>query len=388
MIAHVAGTNGKGSTVAFLASIARAHDYRVGVYTSPHLNDIRERIRINETLISRREFAEEVGVIKRALKHWPKNVGVVTYFEIMTALALCYFKKKNVDLTILEVGLGGRLDATNATRTSLSIFTEIGLDHERWLGSTIEKIAREKSGIIKKNVPVCSLYQKAGAERIIRLRSKIMGVPFLKIPRPRLIKLSAEKSVARINVDGTDGIKVSIPLAGKFQVNNAGLAAGAYTLLHKFYGFLLNKEAVRKGIESASWPGRFEIIRRKPVIVLDGGHNIDAARALTDSILKLFPNRKLLIIFGASRDKALEKIAGELGRLKAPVYLVSARHPRAASVQELEQRIGSFFQEAYVSRDLRLALREAGKKAGRSGVLVVTGSLFLVGEARKILCRM
>ncbi len=365
IIAHVAGTNGKGSTVAFLASIVKAHGYRAGVYTSPHLIDMRERIRINDEMISRREFAEGMGEIKKALKHWPSSAGQLTYFEILTALALSYFRKKKVDLVILEVGLGGRLDATNAVRTSLSIFTEIGLDHQKWLGRTVSKIAREKAGIMKRNVPVVTGFQKPEALRVLRRRSTELGIPLISAGRQKL----------------------KIPLLGLFQMNNAALAVRAYELLSRFYGYRLREEAIKEGLAKTRWPGRMEIVRRNPTILLDGGHNEDAAKALAKSIRKLFPRRSLRIVYGASKDKAVGEVMKELGKLRAPIYLASAHHPRAANILDLESAARPYFKEIHLSGSFPKAFSEAKKSLPKKGVVLVTGSLFLVGEARKILCR-
>ncbi len=386
IIAHVTGTNGKGSTVAFLASIAKAHGYRAGMYTSPHLIDVRERIRINDDIISRREFAEEMGEIKKALKHWPSSAGQLTYFEILTALALSYFRKNKTDLVILEVGLGGRLDATNAVRTSLSIFTEIGLDHQKWLGSTVSKIAREKAGIIKKGIPVLTGVQKPEVLRVLRRRSTELAVPLIFSPGRKLVRMSETGLSFKMGVNGQK-ILLKIRLLGLFQMNNAALAVRAFELLSRFYGYRLSEAAIKEGLSKTRWPGRIEIVKRNPTVVLDGGHNNDAAKALTTSMRKLFPRRDLRIIYGASKDKAVGEVMKELRKLRAPIYLASARHPRAANVSDLEFAAKPYFKEIHVSRRLPKAIVDAKKSLNKKGVILVTGSLFLVGEARKILCR-
>ncbi|MBI4431238.1 MAG: bifunctional folylpolyglutamate synthase/dihydrofolate synthase [Candidatus Omnitrophica bacterium] len=388
LIVHIAGTNGKGSTAAFLGSIGRAHGCRVGVYTSPHLSDVRERICIDGDMIGRREFGEGLDILKGILGNWPKNLGRVTYFEIMTALALLHFRRNECDFVILEVGLGGRLDATNAVRTSLSVFTEIGLDHQKWLGTTIQKIAKEKAGIIKEGVPVCTGYQLPSAERVIRRRSKELGSPLFKLVKPRFIKMSPRGLKFDLSANGIKNLPVKTSLAGRFQMNNAGLAALAYSILHNLYGFRMHKRLVQKGLASISWPGRFEVLKMDGLtFILDGGHNEPAIKVLVDSILKLFPDRMIRIIFGASRDKAVQAILEELAQLKSSLYVTSAAHPRAANASDLAEKAKRYFDRVYCLPNIRKALRAVRRDFSRNGVALITGSLFLVREAREILCR-
>ncbi len=384
---HVAGTKGKGSTCAFTAHILKASGFKVGLYTSPHLCSRRERIRIldskNTTAhdgfegkISKEDFTKCLNKIKPMIEEVKthKEFRDLTFFEVFTALALYYFAKKEVDFAVLEVGLGGRLDATNVVDAIASAIMPVSFDHTQQLGKTLRLIAKEKAAIVKnKNQHVIIAPQEKEAEDIIRKQIKKVGAKAFFVPhdlsfRPRAHNL--QKQIFDVNIFKDSHLKLTAKLLGEHQLMNATVAIGLCTLLKK-HGFLISSQAIRRGISETEWPGRFEIIQEDPKIIFDGAHNVASIQALIRTIQVYFPQKEITVIFGTSSDKNISKMIFELNKISCRCIFTKANHPRAFE----------FPNFVSVPAALRLALA----KSTRNDVILVTGSLFVVADARQYL---
>ncbi len=380
----VAGTNGKGSTAATLSAIARASGLRAGLYTSPHLIRVLERVRVEERDLSEEELDAALGRVFAAADSAPEVPA--TYFEALTAAAFVVFAQRDVDLAILEVGLGGRFDATNVAPASLSVVTSIGLDHTEELGSTLASIAREKAGVFRGGKPALvratavearaaleeacaaagSLWHDASAElEISDLEVSLAGSRFtLATPQRRL--------------------DLSTPLPGGHQAWNAALAVRACELLGDPWSALSDAQLAR-GVGSVRWPGRLEsIVAGSRTVLLDGCHNAEGAGALADFLDAAGLSQRCALVFGAMADKPVEAIADALFPRAARVVLVTAPTARAATAQDLAARVGAAHPGAQIAESLAGALR-ALLDAGGGEPIIVAGSLYLVGQARRLL---
>jgi dihydrofolate synthase/folylpolyglutamate synthase len=366
-IVHVAGTNGKGSTCAMIEAGLRAHGLRTGLFTSPHLSRPTERIRVDGAPVTDVEFAAAFdcvhGVVEEMLAAGRVDLHT-TYFETVTAMALLHFAGR-VDVVVLEVGLGGRLDATNVVRPELAVITPVDYDHEQFLGKSIESIAREKAGILKAGVPAVFSPQRAEAAAVLEARAAELGVGVRRVGPVEEVELDARGSRFRIR-----GMTIECPLAGEHQVINAATAASALD------AFGIPGDAIERGIASARWPGRLERIAEHPEIVVDGAHNPAGARALAAYIDRFYAGRRVRLIFGAMRDKAIDEIAGVLFPRAAEVIVTAPRQSRAVSPEAIREAVG---QHVRLARDIGEALEMV---RGSDDPVFVTGSLFLVAEAR------
>jgi len=397
---HVAGSKGKGSTCAFTAYILREAGYKVGLYTSPHLNDVGERIRILnpvkharrsdpfEGKIQTKELAAVVKQIKPAVNKIQKEKqwGGLTYFEILTTIALCYFAKAKVDFAVLETGLGGRLDATNAVDSLVCAITSISLEHTQLLGPTIKDIAQEKAAIIKNKEQIAVIApQSAEVEKIIRTRCRQVGVKTVYVGkdiRYELVKQNDKEQM--FNVIGKKKYpNLKMRMLGEHQLVNAAVAVGiAEALCH--YGIIVDKKAIRLGIEQTFWPGRFEIIRKKPFVVLDGAHNTASCQALTEAIQKIFPKKRVIFILSISQDKDKRAMCKELNPIAQSVILTKTHHPRTTDWDK-EEVIDLFpDKQVFKTENVQQAMELAFQKAQANDIILVAGSLFLVGEVRKL----
>ena len=403
----IAGTNGKGSTAATLASILQAARYRTGLYTSPHLVRVNERIRLDGETISDAEFGEifrrvqqvaETLVAKGELPHPP------SFFEMLTAMAFEYFASAGVQIAVLEVGMGGRLDATNIVDPCISVITDISLDHQKFLGDTITAIAHEKAGIIRAKGIVVTLPQHPEANDVIgnailqRNARGVSAVPFVPPVSPPAEGSHGEhrgsteaprylRSKYRLAVlDGE--ITVDSPLIGRHQLRNIALAIAAAIEL-KSCGFAVNAEQIERGIRESRWPGRLQLIHRDgaPDVLLDSAHNPAGAWALRSALSTYFADRPLVIVFAAMRDKAMAEIAEILFPLAQRVIAtrIAQQNPRAAEPQELAVAASRMTLELEVAPDLMAAMERARSIAPANALMVVTGSIYIVGEALAIL---
>ena len=388
---HIAGTNGKGSVAAMVASILEQAGYRTGLYTSPHLRRINERIAINGAPIADDDFAAVFARIETlfgtlitegTLPHNP------SYFETLTAMALQHFADSGADAVILEAGLGGRLDATNAVNPAVCAVTSIDFDHERWLGHSIEAIAGEKAGILKPGAPVINAAEHPQAQAIIRNQATKLGVPVIE-PDPVVPEKMTSREFGRYEfaVDyGGVATRISLRLPGRHQVRNALTAVAVARELAQ-QGWNIPAEAVCEGLRRVRWPGRLQLLRpygeSGPLLFLDGAHNPAAARQLAEfwqEHLATGERRRVHLIYGTLRDKAVEEIAELLFPPAASVILTEPHSPRAASVKTLSVLTQDFNPNIELVPAPVQALRRALRVARPEDVILVAGSLYLVGD--------
>lgn len=384
---HVAGTNGKGSVCAMLTEVLARHGLRVGLYTSPHLVSVEERIRLGRRPISQADFCRLLTRVKRScdrLLAKGKLAAPLTYFEHLTALAFLYFQEKRVDAAVLEVGMGGRFDATNVVRPLVSVITSIGLDHQKFLGRTLAAIASEKAGIIKPGVPVVCGVDDGVAERVIRKKAREVGSPFIGVfDPPNRIRPEKVGSGYRFTFyyQGQT-FRFRPRLVGLHQGRNAAVALAVALGLNRTWPKLERRKIIL-GIEKAQWPGRLEVFSRAPLVVLDGAHNEEGARALAAYVRGFMP-KPVHLVFAVMRDKDFRPMIRKLFPLSRKVILTTIPYHRAAAPEEILHKSGAFRKRISLEADFRRALtqaREAARTAG--GSVLVAGSLFLVGEMKK-----
>ena len=377
---HIAGTKGKGSTAAMVAWGLTSSGYGTGLYTSPHLHDIRERIMVDGRPISPGSFALAVGRLKRAAEGLDYKDKLTT-FELLTALALDHFARKRVDVQVLEVGLGGRLDATNIVESLVAVITAISLDHTALLGTTLEDIAREKGGIIKPGATVVSSPQHPSALRVIEEICRERGAKLILVGRD-ITWTGKEASLEGQALEVTGQrkkYKLFIPLLGSHQQENAATAVAVLEALMPRFP-RITAESLAHGLAEVSWPGRLQVLREAPLVVVDGAHNADSARRLREAVEALFPDRRVTIVFGSSVDKDIEGMARELSPLGARMLAAASRHPRAAPTEAVV-RAWEQYGACETFTSVPLALKAALTGASPSDLILATGSLFVVAEA-------
>lgn len=348
-VLHVAGTNGKGSVCAMIDAVCRAQGYRTGLYTSPHLVTFRERIRVDGEMIDEKSVADGLAAIRELVDQWDPHP---TFFEITTALALKHFSRAQIDLLVLETGMGGRLDATNALLSDVAVITPVDLDHQKWLGHTLEEIAREKAGIIKPSVPVVSAQQQPAVENLLRARAVECEAPLTFVKKPR------EQS--------------RIGLAGRHQKENAALAIEAIRAAK----IDVNEKAIAQGLESVEWPARFQ--RWDEQTVIDGAHNPAGARVLAETWREIFGSKRAVLIFAALEDKNVAAMLKALSPITEHVLLPRIRSERAADPLTIVSNLHELDLSFEICTDFSDALEKASK---RSAPILITGSLHFAGEA-------
>ncbi len=410
----IAGTNGKGSTAATLTSILRASGLKTALYTSPHLIRINERIRVNGDEISDDDFARlhgEVDGVAERLVEQGKLPWHPSFFEMMTAIAFSHFARERVDIAVLEVGMGGRLDATNAVEPLVSVITDISLDHQKFLGNTVREIAREKAGIIRPGGVVVTLPQQPEANDVIGNTvldlgaagvSAVQYVPPVSPGSTEYLVPSTQRgpftagpaertpeSIYRypLEVMGKQ-ILVESPLVGRHQLRNVALAVAAAEELGKKGLAGITPETIERGIRGTNWPGRFQVLGAHggwPEIVLDVAHNPAGAWALRSALSERYGDRSMIFVFGAMRDKAIAEMAEILFPLARCVIATRPGNPRSASPDEIEEAGCRTGTEIELVPHVASALERARAVAGSAGIMVVTGSIYLVGEAMQVL---
>jgi len=407
--ALIAGTNGKGSTAATLASILQASGLSTGLYTSPHLVRINERIRIDGVEINDGDFALLHDVVDRTAERLVEEGELPwhpSFFEMLTAIAFEYFAQNKVEIAVLEVGMGGRLDATNVIEPRVSVITDISLDHQKFLGDTVTEIAREKAGIIRPGGVVVTLPQQPQANDVIGNTILELGaqgvsaVPYVPPVSPGSDQYfahaeDAEKSKTKAGVFLSryplqvmgEQIFVQTPLVGRHQLRNIALAiATAEVLSHQ--GFAITPESIERGIRETRWPGRFQVVPSEggaPEYVFDVAHNPAGAWALRSALSACYEDRPLTFIFGAMRDKAIGEIAEILFPLALQVIATRADNPRSATPDEIREAAARTATDIEDAIDMGSALARARALAGSEGVVVITGSIYIVGEAMRVL---
>jgi len=391
---HIAGTKGKGSTCAFLTYILRQAGYKTGLYTSPHLSDFRERIRVLEPqscaqnspadfegMISEQDMTGLILRLKPAIDDYNKNsqYGPLSFFEVYTALAFMHFKEHQADFVVLETGLGGRLDATNVCRPLACVITPISYEHTQKLGSTLQEIAGEKAGIIKQGSLVVSAPQDEDAQKVIRDTCLAQGAKLYEVGKD----ITFEENGSGFSVRGVLGEypDLNINLIGRHQRVNATAAVGAIEAL-RAHNIQIEAGVIRDGLKNSVWPGRLEVISRRPLVVLDGAQNIASAGALKKAIKEKFRYEKLILVLGVSSDKDIRGICSQLKDLASEVILTCADNPRATRPSVLA---GYFLgKTTHTTANIREAKALARYLAKENDLVLVTGSLFVVGEFRNV----
>ncbi len=401
----IAGTNGKGSTAATLASILQSSGLKTGLYTSPHLMRINERIRINGREVSDDDFASLHANVDREAQQLVEQSQLPwhpSFFEMMTAIAFAYFARERVEIAVLEVGMGGRLDATNVVDPRVSVITDISLDHQKFLGNTVGEIAREKVGILRAGGVTVTLPQQPEANDVIGNTildlgavgvSAVQYVPPVSPASSHYLAAGSEQTGENfiyrypLQVMGKQ-IVVETRLVGRHQLRNVALAIAAADELSK-QGFTgITAETVEQGIRQTHWPGRFQVLpprRGWPEIVLDVAHNPAGAWALRAALSERDDDRPLIFVFGAMRDKAISEMTEILFPVSEKVFATRPENPRSATPEEIQQAASRTGAEIEAVAEVGSALRRAREAAGPKGILVVTGSIYLVGEAMTIL---
>jgi dihydrofolate synthase / folylpolyglutamate synthase len=404
----IAGTNGKGSVAAFCDSILRASGYRTGLYTSPHLIQIEERIRINGRMIHSDEFARLTQEVKDAvtslMQHASATAGLKlerhpTYFEMVTAVAFKYFAEQRVEIAILEVGLGGRLDATNTVDPLVAVITNVDLDHEQYLGSSIREIAAEKAGIIKARsrkqdgsgcrspLRVVFAGGDGSASEVIEERCNAVGARLLRVQRDFACEIEADDfGRFKLPLDSRlgKGIEICLPLAGEHQVSNALTAIRVMEFLSGL-GYEIGCRSLEAGVSGVEWPGRLEILDSRPRIILDGAHNPAAANKVREYLDTFLTPKKVVMVFGAMKDKAIHEMTELLFPLAREIVLTCPDYERAAKPHEILNLICNSARSVRSTSSVQEAIDIAEQLASEDDSIVFVGSLFLIGEAKKLL---
>ncbi len=377
---HIAGTNGKGSVAAMLSTILHNAGYRVGRYTSPHLERFNERICINNDPIADADVTEEYQRVA-GMNYLDRQP---TFFEFATAMALDHFGRKKVDWAVIETGMGGRLDATNILRPDLSIITNISLEHKEYLGNTIAAVAREKAGIIKPMVPLVTGVKQPSARRVIFEQSRKLKAPtFLSGSDFRCRR----RPTGAFNYYGMTGTyrNLTLNLAGEHQIGNAALALAACETLRKRASVEIPEHAMERGVAETSWPGRLEIVRHRPEVILDGAHNLMAARALAHHLRTRYANRRITMVVGILDDKPSEAILKDLASVCRRMVVTQPKIDRAISADRLSALAKAHLADVTTINDVASAVRHALDTGKEDDVICIAGSLYVVGEAQTAL---
>ena len=381
---HITGTKGKGSVAAMIASGLIASGYKTGLYTSPHLLTFNERIRIDNELISDERVANLIDRLKPEIEavNEKATYGRLTTFEIMTALSFACFAQEGADFQVIEVGLGGRLDATNVILPEVSIITSISFDHTEVLGNTLTSITTEKSGIIKRGCPVVTSPQADEVMRVIEKTCLTQNSPLIKVGKNiNWESLGFTSDRQSLRVKGRLGsYDLTIPLLGEYQLENAATAVATLELLME-KGFHISNDAVVTGLAQVNWPGRLQVLRREPLLVVDGAHNPYSAGKLREALKQYFEFKHAILIIGTSSDKDIAGIISELVPLFSKVIVTRSIHPRAMAVATLVAEFRKYGIKAKATEDILSALRLALSLAGKKDLICVTGSLFVVAGA-------
>lgn len=393
---HIAGSKGKGSTAAMCANILHCQGNRVGMYSSPHLHTFRERISLNGEPIPEKRFAELLDKLwepMQKLNH--ESAGRVTVFELLTAMGLAYFSEEKTDFNVIEVGLGGRLDATNVVEPSVSVITSVSLDHTQVLGDTIEEIAWEKAGIIKPNIPVVTAPQTPEAMQVIRDACSERGADLVTVGEdvrwkthqssfPDAMRVAPPQ---RLEVQGRKDVHdLQLSLLGSHQLENATTAVAVMEVLEE-QGHTVSKNSIAKGLDTVLWPCRLEVLAGRdsgPLIVADGAHNPHSAKRLGDALSHCFRYERAILIMGASRDKELRGIVSALAPLVSKAVATGTRHPRSAPPDLLANLFRDHGVESHTASNTSDAVSLALDLAGEGDLVLATGSLFLAAEVREV----
>ena len=386
----IAGSKGKGSTSAILSSILRMENLRVGLYTSPHLLDVRERIQVNGLWINEIRFCEVMTRIQKATEGYAWRKNPPTYFEVLTVLAFCYFKDMKVQVAVLEVGLGGLYDSTNIAPSKVCGITPVSLEHTDKLGKTLSKIAVQKCGVIKGREIVVSAAQAEAVAGVVEETCRSREAQLIRVGKEiKVFERDFAEDFQRFDVHTPWGNyhDLRTNLRGAYQLQNAAQAIGLARSIEQKTRFKISDDAVRQGVLDARWPGRLEKVGEHPRIILDGAHNVDSVGKMLEGLKRHFHFSELHVIFGTSSDKDVAGMLAEIVPEAESVIVTQSVHPRAMAAAEAARHLENSPKETFIEPVLKDALKRARAMAASDGLILVTGSLYLVAEARQELFR-
>lgn len=390
-VIHIAGTNGKGSTTAMITEMLKGGGYKVGMYTSPFLEDFEERIQINGENISKETLAKLIEEVKIAVdKVIDEGYNHPTEFEIITVLMLLHFKRQEVDFAVVEVGLGGRLDSTNVVNPILSIITSISFDHMNLLGNTLAAIASEKAGIIKNNIPTLIYPQEKEAMEVIEKKCRETNSKLYEINEESIELLNIEKGnrpYQEIKVKGNNEYIVKLPLLGEHQILNLAVAIRAIEILNGNGYEEISREIIENSIEKVKWKGRLEVIKTNPLVVIDGAHNIQGISKLRTNIEKYFNYQDLYLILGILADKDVETMVKTIVPMAKKVYAVTPNSNRAELALDLKKEIIKHNSNCEAFESYEEAYLKAKADSTNVDLILASGSLYMIGDMRKIITR-
>ncbi|MBI2472442.1 MAG: bifunctional folylpolyglutamate synthase/dihydrofolate synthase [Planctomycetes bacterium] len=390
---HITGTKGKGSTSIMMSTILERAGLRTGLFTSPHLIDLKERIQINHQNISEQEFASNLNELRPYIQHLRdiEPSASPTFFEILTAMCMLYFKRKQVDIAVLEVGLGGRLDSTNVVIPQVSVITNVGFDHTAILGNTLSSIAYEKAGIIKQGVPVVSAVESPEALSVIEKTCKEKDARLYLLGRDIWVEeIRSPKSekglLCKIRTWRHTYPGIFLPLVGAHQARNCALALGALEIMREQGNISIDDETIREAIAHVYCPARIEVVGENPLIILDYAHTVDSMKFLRESLLGNFTFNKLILVLGFSQDKDLDNILKEIVTVGDSIIVTRSKNPRAATPEDLFQRIEKLCgKRAEIFDNTQAAVIAARQKVSKDDLVCITGSAYVAGEAKQAL---
>lgn len=387
-VIHVGGTNGKGSTSKMIASILQQAGLKVGFFSSPHLHSYTERMQINGRLIPEERVAELLTTLRPHLDTMvEQGFEHPTEFEVSTALAFLYFSQEKVDFAVMEVGLGGAIDSTNVVQPLVAVITNVGMDHMDYLGETIEEIATVKAGIIKPGCRVVTATDRPEALKVIKDTCREKGVELTIVGQD--VCYTVDKLEAQGTSFSVKGLKgnyqeLFTPLTGSHQAKNGATAVAAIEALNAF-GYNITPEEIKKGLASVSWPGRLEVIGKNPLVLIDAAHNVDGAKTLSEALKNVFQYGKLIFVLGMLADKEREKVLALLGPLADKIVVTKPNNPRAGEWREVADIAKEYTDQVYLIEDIEEAVEKGLSLAGDQDLLCITGSFYMVAEARAYL---
>lgn len=387
---HIAGTNGKGSTTAMISKILVGHGYKVGMYTSPFLEEFEERIQINGENIPKNTLSKLMDEVKAAVDRVIKEgYNHPTEFEIITCLMYLYFYREKIDFGIIEVGLGGRLDSTNVITPILSIITSISFDHVNLLGNSLQNIAKEKAGIIKENIPVVIYPQEKVVFEVIKNKCMELNAPLYTIFEEdyKLVDIIKEREhyqVINVKLEN-ENFNIDLPLLGEHQILNLAIVIKALEILKREYMLKISKEIIKTSLKDITWKGRLEVMRDNPLIVIDGAHNIQGITTLKKNIEKYFTYKNLYLILGILADKDIEEMVKVIVPMAQKIYAVTPNSTRAELSEDLRRAVIKYNSNCMSYEDYNNALKEALKEANKEDLIIASGSLYMIGDMRKLI---
>ncbi len=386
---HIAGTNGKGSTTAMVSKILRGYGYKVGMYTSPYLEEFEERIQINGQNINKNILVNLLEQVRTVInKVIEEGYEHPTEFEIITALMFLHFYNEKVDYAVVEVGLGGRLDSTNVLIPKVSVITSISLDHVNILGDNIKEIAKEKAGIIKESIPVVLYPQKKEAEEVILqiAKEKKSKICFVKMSNSKLISINTNELYQKVEVKTPKNTySINLPLLGEHQILNLSVALNAIETLLEGENIIINKELIEKSLDDVKWIGRLETLKKNPMVVIDGAHNIDGIKALRKNVEKYFKYNKLYLLLGILADKQVKEMVKEITPIAEKVYALTPHSDRAELCEDLRNEILEYNSNTVALESYEEAFSLAMQEANEDDLVLISGSLYMIGDMRKII---